>query len=396
MDFWRYLDGVVTVELISADLQGAMAAIQATGYHVWDLEAPDLLTLRFQIRRREWKKLCILCEKRGAQLRLLSQRGLYWNLMGLTKRPVLVIGMTLLLLFSMWVPGRVFFVRVEGNSAIASRQIAEAAARCGITFGARRREVRSEKMKNALLEAMPSLSWAGVNTYGCTAVITVRERTLSSPAPEAGEVSSIIAARDGIIRQMTVLRGNGICAVGQAVKAGQVLISGYTDCGLSIQAVAAQGEVFAETNRELTAVCPTNFALRMVQTGTSRKISLIIGKKRIIFSNSSGISGTGCAKIYEENYLTLPGGFVLPVAIAVETWTFYKTNTADFPDAQQVLADFSQHYLPKQMCSGKILLADEAMVQYDGLLQLTGSYSCYEMIGITRIEENIADYVKND
>ncbi len=396
MDFWRFFDGVLTVELTSADLRGAMTVIQKAGFQVWDMEAPDTLTLRFRIRRSEWKRLRPLCDKRGEQLQVLTQSGLYWKLTSLKQRPILIIGLTLLLLLSIWVPGRVFFVRIEGNSTIASRQIAEAAAKCGIGFGASRREVRSEKMKNTLLEAMPSLSWAGVNTYGCTAVITVRERAEVTREPEQPKVSSIVASRDGIVRQMTVLRGNAVCALGQAVKAGQVLISGYTDCGLTIQAAAAQGEIFAETNRVLTAVCPVFFTQRTGVTATKRNFSLIIGKKRINFTNSSGILDTGCAKIYEENYISLPGGFVLPVAIAVETWTFYETAETDYPEGEQLLTAFAQGYLPTQMLAGKILLAQEKLTQLEGLCQLQGSYSCYEMIGITIIEENVPNYVKND
>lgn len=396
MDFWRQVDGAVFVELTSADIPGTMALMQNAGFQIWDLEMVDILTLRFHIQRREYKGVRTLCEKKGDQLKLLSQNGFYWNFKRLKNRPILVVGLLLLFVFSLWVPSRVFFVRVVGNDSIASRQIIEKAAQCGISFGSSRRDVRSEKMKNALLEAIPELSWAGVNTYGCTAVITVRERSVSAPTDGSGQVGSIIAVRDGIIRQITVLRGTGLCAVGQAVKAGQVLISGYTDCGLSIQATTAEGEIYAQTNRELSTVCPTHFEQKITMTDIKRKISLIIGKKRIIFSNSSGISGTGCAKIYEENYISLPGGFVLPVAIAVEIWTDYQTEYVPLSDAERLLSDFANRYLSSQMLCGKILLADEIFSGQDGLLQLIGSYSCYELIGITRIEENIPDYVKND
>ena len=393
MDFWRNLECTVRVELTSADLCSAMAAIQRAGLLIWDVESSGELSIRFRIRRREWITLCSMFEKRGEELALLERSGLYWVLKDLQRRPVLVLGMLLLLAFSLWVPGRVFFVQVQGNTAIETRRIAEAAAECGITFGAARREVRSEKMKNALLEAIPELSWAGVNTYGCTAVISVRERAAEQTTQENWEVSSMIASRDGIIRQITVLRGNGLCTVGQAVRAGEVLISGYTDCGIAIQATNAQGEVFAETSRDLTAVCPVVCSMRGEILQQTKKYSLIIGKKRIIFSNNSGISGTGCAKIYEENYLTLPGGFVLPVAIAVETCTFYESEEADW---SYDLSTASRQYLVDQMCAGRILLAKEELTGQEGLLVLQGSYSCYEMIGITRIEESILDYVEND
>ena len=37
--------------------------------------------------------------------------------------------------------------------------------------------IRSEKVKNSLLQRIPQLQWAGINTDGCVAVISVREKT---------------------------------------------------------------------------------------------------------------------------------------------------------------------------------------------------------------------------
>ena len=396
MFFSMLWDGKITVELISADIQGFLAVMQRAGYTMWELEKQDELTICFKIHRSAWGRLRKLCAGRGEQLRILSHHGYYWHFRELRKRPILLIGMILLLWITLWVPGKVFFVRIEGNSSVPSRQIAAEAAKCGITFGATRSEVRSEKVKNALLEAIPSLSWAGINTYGCTAVITVKERSTASALEQEHLVSSIIAIRDGIIGQITVLRGNALCQVGDAVKAGQVLISGYSDCGLRIQAQQAQGEIFAQTSHSLRAISPIQYVSRGKETEKTQKISLIIGKKRINFTNSSGISGTLCAKIYEENYVSLPGGFVLPVAIAVETWTCYETTISESQLAEQLLRDDTNYYLQQQMVGGSILSAEESFALNEEFLVLTGSYQCYEMIGITRIEENIPDYVKND
>ena len=89
-------------------------------------------------------------------------------------RPVLLAGLGILFLLAMYLPSRVLFIRVEGNMQIPDRQILAAAEECGIRFGASRREVRSEKVKNALLSSVPQLQWAGVNTAGCVATISVR------------------------------------------------------------------------------------------------------------------------------------------------------------------------------------------------------------------------------
>lgn len=396
MGFWQSLSGTMVIELTTADPAGALRTIEKEGIFAENLQIVDDFCLRLQICRRDYVKICAICKRRSDSVTVCKRYGIYWRLQALRKRPVLVAGILLLMAFSMWVPGRIFFVQVEGNTTVPSRQILEAAAKCGITFGATRRDVRSEVMKNALLEAMPQLSWAGVNTSGCTAVISVSERKVAQVSDQTAVVSSIVALRDGVIRELTVLRGNALCTTGQMVKAGDVLISGYTDCGICIRAACAAGEVYAETNRSLTAVTPAIFSNRGKIKETQKEYSLIIGKKRINFSNSSGISDTSCAKIYEEKYLTLPGGFLLPIALAVETWVSYEIVQVPPDSVEEALQTYCRAYLQQQMCAGAIESASESFTADDDLIWLDADYVCCEMIGLTRIEENLPNYGKND
>lgn len=396
MRILHYFQNRSTVEMTSADLQGMILAIRTLDIEIEDVEQIDELTLRFCVKSTSIAKLQELCEKRGDRLKILSQDG--WHLLQKTgkERPVLIVGLLLLVLFVLWVPGRVLFVQVEGNQKIPARYIVEKASECGLAFGTSRRNVRSEKVKNGLLEAIPELSWAGINTYGCTATISVKEQITPVEPEKDGFVSSIVASRDGYVLGLNVLQGNAVCKVGQAVEKGQVLISGYTDCGISILATSAKGEVYAQTKRQISAIFPTDKKIRSFESEIKRKISLIIGKKRINFQNSSGILDAGCAKIYEEKYLTLPGGFVLPVAISIETSTFYKTEEARDLSSKDYLTDYVTAYLLRHMCAGEILQSKLDHIESDDCLLLLGEYSCSEMIGVTRIEENIPDYVKNN
>lgn len=389
MDLWQWICGRVLVELISADVQGTLDAIGKAGLILWDVELTDSITARFWIDRGSMETLRSICKIRGEQVRRIKQVSLLWQLRGLRKRPVLVLGLSLLMILSLWLPGKILFVQVEGNMSIPTRKILEAAGECGIVFGASRREVRSERVKNSLLHVMPSLSWAGVNTYGCTAVISVREREETSVTQPTNEVSSIVASMNGIVEEITVIKGTGLCKPGQAVKAGQVLISGYTDCGLLVQATRAEGEIFARTNRKIRVISPTNAFKRGSELLQKQKISLLIGKKRINLANNSGISGMECAKIYVENYWVLPGGFVLPVALAVETWVSYETESSEWsPDLQNA----AENYLLRQMVSGSIGRIDTAFTEEEGLLILDANCGCYEMIGITRTEERLSEH----
>ena len=387
MNLYRSLAGEVQVAITGADIPGTLAAAGRAGILLRDVITEEPYSVSCTLSRRDYKKLRALAVRRGDLLRLVSRGGLYWDLRRLARRRVLLGGLAALLALALYVPGRVVILEVEGNSAIPANRILEAAAQCGISFGASRREVRSEKVKNALLEAMPELSWAGVNTYGCRAVITVRERDPEPEQEKKGTVSSIIAARDGYILSCDVSRGSGLCAPGQAVKEGQVLISGYTDCGLCITAARAEGEVMAATSRHLTAVTPLETLKKSRETGKSVKYSLIVGKKRINFDNNSGISGASCGRMVANYHLTLPGGYRLPVTLVKEVLTHWEPEPVR-TEGEDLLKDFAAGYLGTQMIAGTITGAVETVTEGAGVWVLEGEYACTEMIGRERAEQN--------
>ena len=93
---------------------------------------------------------------------------------------------------------------MEGNQNVPENLILELASQCGLSFGTERRQVRSEQVKNALLGAVPELEWVGINTAGCVATISVRERQKGENIGQAGGVSSIVASCDGMITGIVV------------------------------------------------------------------------------------------------------------------------------------------------------------------------------------------------
>ena len=378
-------------ELTSADIPGALMAITQMGCGVRDVVQTGEMTVRFMAEKESALRLREFLERRGDRLRLIRRLGLSRKLLPWMRHPMLVLTIIVLLSLTVWLPTRVLYVHVEGNHAVPANLILERAESCGICFGSLRSEVRSERVKNALLDALPQLQWAGINTCGCVATITVRERS-PEPEEEVFAASSIVASRDGVVRTCTVRQGTALCAPGQAVRAGEVLISGLTDCGLAILADRAEGEVFAETSRSVLSRTP-EIALSRAREGTvKQKISLLLGKNRINFYNDSGILDSSCVKMYSEYYITLPGGFRLPVGLAVETWIYYETEETAVSNCVDILEVYSREYLLSHMTAGQILQTQTAA---EGN-RLYADYICLEMIGQIRYEEITRQDGEND
>lgn len=379
------MDGLIEVELTAAEPEKALTAITLSGIELLEVCHDKDLVCSFSILRRDYTKLAALCKRQGQSLKIIRQRGIYYVLSNLRQRKMLLIGLGVLLFGTFFLPSRILFIRVEGNDRIPANRIISVAEDCGIHMGASRRYVRSEKVKNALLDAIPQLQWAGVNTSGCTAVISVRERAVSPALQEQNQVSSIVADRDGYILSCVVTQGTAKIQPGQSVRKGQTLISGYTECGICIQATQAEGEIIAQTSRELNVVAPVSCMKRTVGTGTTGRISLLLGKKRIFFWKGSGISDAGCGRMYRQYDFTLPGGFRLPIALCVDTYRRFDLVNCESEISS--LEAFAPRYLKAQMVAGQIQSGTQAVVRSGDVLLLKGSYVCTESIGKVKPEQ---------
>lgn len=399
MTDWKELLGRLTLKIICADQIALLNAISNEGIVLKDTKIIGDLDLEITIRIADFKRFSQISKKHGASVKVLRSIGFLRFGRVVSKRPVLVVLFAFMLFLTCYLPSRVLFVSVEGNTSVPTNLVLEAAEKCGIRFGVSRKTIRSEILKNALLQEIPQLQWAGINTSGCTAVISVREKTVSEiNQSDSNTVCSIVALRDGIIQNCTVFEGNPLCTVGQAVKAGQILVSGYQDCGILVKATHADAEISALTFREIQAVIPQFTAARGDMQEQRTCYAIKIGKKVINLFKDSGNSDPMCVKMYSEKYVRLPGGFQLPIAI-IKVTHFYYTQKQQLPvDADQYswLDDFARSHLQTIMIAGQILSGDTTLDAGEAVSHFYGKYACVEMIGQVKYEQMILKGDKND
>ena len=385
------LKGTARVRIISADKTHFLNILNASGIVLNDLESINELVVEATINISQLEHLECLAETKGVSIEVQKFSGIHLAFKQLFHRPVLILGFILYTLVVLYLPGKVLFVCVEGNTTIPAGVIVEKAEDAGLYFGANRKTVRSEHIKNILLTAMPELQWAGVNTKGCVATISVVEKTQPDDRSDSAKNCNIVASTDGVIDAITVIRGTQLCRVGQAVKAGDVLVSGYTDGANTIKLIGTQAEVYAKTIHQSKAVIALARECRTTVTRKKTNYSLIFRKKEIKLQKDSGISSSRCVKMYSKYTLTLPGGFQLPFSIVKETIIDYETEQSITSEtsAAELAQTGTLQYLQEKMVAGKVL---SSVVDYDcnnDVFVLYGKHLCREMISKVYEEEII-------
>ena len=382
--------GRCQVSLVTANWEGFCYQTGKDGISIYEAEPDGSLTYVFQCSFSDFYQIRKIAEKQGDHLKLQNTPGFLSFCEKTIKRPILILGLCLMIFFFLYLPTRVLFIRVSGNSEVPDLQILEAAAESGVRFGASRKDLRGEEIKNQLLQKIPQLSWAGIRTRGCVAEVSVREQKRNQIKVQRIGAWSILAERDGIVEQCTVRKGELLCRKGQAVCKDQILISGLPSENSKNNFCAADGEIYALTSRTQAAVTPSQYIRRGCKQGTGFKITLLVGKKRIKLCGSSGNEAPSCGRMYKEYCITLPGGYRLPAALVFDRYTACELNTVLQPSEKiyhELMAAADQNLLNK-MIAGRILRRRDRFYLQNDIYHLEGSFLCHEMIGRIRQEKN--------
>lgn len=392
-------DKFLRLKIIAAEPERLLTQLIRSNIELLDIIMVDFLTVEIRIRKSQYNLVMNISERCGAACHLTGRIGILWSIQSILKRPAFLVGILFFIVLSIMMNGRVFFVSVSGNEYVPDKVILSAAEGCGISFGAKASTVRSEEFKNLLLKELPQLQWVGITTSGSVATIQVKERSVQDSAkPAQHGISNIIASMDGIISEMAVYKGNPIVRVGQSVQAGDTMVSGYTDCGIVQLGEHAEAEIFAHTFRSVEAVSPTLAEKRVKCTKVHTCLMIRIGKKVINFCNHSGISDATCVKMYEEDYVTLPGGFQLPVSI-IRMSTYVCRMSVPVYDSEAIrvwLPQYVSSYICNQMIAGEIINDKWQWYIDDERCVLKGEFACHEMIGQVKFEEIIEQDAKDN
>ena len=107
MNFWTSISGMLEIKITSADPGQMLQAINQLGIPLFCISCPEELTVEMRILRSDLLPIQAECKKRGYTLKICRTLGLYWSVLGLLRRPVLVVGFVCLLFLILYLPSRV-------------------------------------------------------------------------------------------------------------------------------------------------------------------------------------------------------------------------------------------------------------------------------------------------
>lgn len=347
-----------------------------------------------RIKPRSYRQLRPIARRCQATTRITRKRGLPFQWQRLRARKGLLIGAVAGSLLFWFLSGFMWGVDISGLEQLPPGLVSQAAEECGVFPGARKSDLNPKTARMALLNRLPALSWATVNTNGCYVEVVVREGAAKPEYVERVGLSNIVAAREGMVVKMEAQEGRPEVVPGQVVTEGQLLIAGlYQEVPdpygpqperLFQQAGAARGSVTAETYRTFT-----------VQVSSGRNEPVETGKSIRTWIEIFGVKlplGLWHAprednRVYRERQQLTVLGTKLPLTVEWETVADIEQERRELTEDQQrtaallKLRETQKAVLPP----GSSVREEELEFSFaEGVCVLSAKCRCWEEIGVVQ------------
>lgn len=382
---WRiiwFMQGYVRARLKGAAPEWALERLTRARCAFLEPKREDDVTISLLLLKKDVPKAQTAAQKAMCELEIAEELGLSKSLGGVFRRRAFCISLLLALAAAFVLPKFVFFYEVTGNDAVPEEKILRAMKTLGVGFGTYGPDIKPQELKNKMLLLIPELQWFTVQQSGMRARVIVRERPERILVEERRAPMDVVAAKDGVITSVYAFDGNCLCAPGQAVTKGQLLISAYTDLEFTTRVCAARGEIYAGTLAQKTIITPDTVTRKRPNGKIARTVALLVGeKRRNIFTNGGNLTGR-CDKITKTHMLTLPGGLEIPIGLSITEAWYYDTVTEPLaPEtARAQMREQAQTAVRQDMIAGKILDVTDGLSQRGGIYEYTASVRCEEMI----------------
>lgn len=335
------------------------------------------------IPARNFKRLRVPAYKTATKVKILKKRGLFIAIRPFRRRWGLVAGLAVFIGIIFVCSGFVWEIEVSGCEETSYTQILADLDKLGLKIGCRN-TLDVGKIENKYLLGNEKLSWMSVNIRGTTAYVEVKEQGVPPKIVDVSVPTNVYAARDGVILSIQDYTGLRCVEVGQAVSAGDLLVSGdWTDQYGVRRLLHCNASIRAETRRETEQKVLLEEQIRQ-KTGKKQKkyrISLWKWNIPLYFTESFGYNE------YDTMVKVCPlkiGAFAFPIRLEIITAEEVRPSTLrrSVEEARKIAQSHVDFYQSDRMADVVVYKREvEETVTKDALI-LSATFYCEEEIGL--------------
>jgi len=268
----------------------------------------------------DYKRLRRHARNCGCRMRVERKYGLPFFFQRNRKRKGLLLGAVAALILLILFSHSVWVIEINGNTTLSDGEILYALRQNGLYPGAPKNKVDIISVEQNTLLELPSLSWLAVSLKGSKAYVEVSDLT---PPPEIIPLSApcnIVASDAGTVLRISAFHGMATVSAGDSVAKGDLLVSGVTENGNGIHAIA---EVIARVPIKIEVFVPFSSTVKEYTGKSVKKTTLHLLNLNIPLSFFKKMSYNKYDTMTQTDFLEFSGGS-LPLGKSVTKYLEYE------------------------------------------------------------------------
>lgn len=255
---YRTLVGYVKILIHGDNPEQLINIFVSEGIAVWGLKRNSRGILCC-ISMSDYKRMLGIRRRAKSEvhIKLIGKYGAPTLYKAIIRRPGMIMGLCFLVLINIFLSQFVWCVEIRGAESLNQKDITNACEEVGIRKGMSTNSLDTYTASQKLLLELKGAAWLSINVEG--SVVTVNVSEAEESKKQAGFPCNLVAICDGVIRSYKIINGEGRITVGQAVREGDILISGIIESEDAIETVSAEGEIVAETERIFSSEIPKKY-----------------------------------------------------------------------------------------------------------------------------------------
>lgn len=329
------LTGRAGFRVRTAMAEKVLSRAVSEGVRVESVRMEDDRTAFFWIRAADEKAFRAFLERFGIFYEVKSLRGFPKIRRWISARAALIPGFLLAMILLWALSGRVWVISVSGAETDAEKTRIEALlTECGVSVGMSKGNLSPDAVSKELLAKAPEYAFFGVKPSGVYLLVNAVKADRAPDVYQKDDARDLCSDADGVVLSVNVVAGTARVKTGDAVRAGEVLISGTerTTPDGQTKPVRAEGSVIARVWTQETVVFPLSRTEKQY-TGRVCRVSRFVCPW---FSRT--LSGENKFSAFDgETALSPVGGLFLPIRVETTRYIEFRPEET-FLSEEQVSA----------------------------------------------------------
>lgn len=321
---YRIISGYLKVSFYGEYRERILSLCATNGITLWNSRFTGD-SIESCILVRDFRHIRKIARGKGVRVHILKKRGLPFITERYKKRFGILVGAVLFFLILELMSGYIWIIDINGNQSVSDSEILAACNNIGIHVGIKKNSIYPKIEREKLLLELDKIAWASLNIEGSRLTVNVTETKQAEDGNKS--YSNLKADTDGIIEKMDIVSGTSVVKVGDAVKKGDLLVSGIIETADDTRFVNSKGTVTAKTER--TMILSEDYKQKIsVPTGEVKtksvlelfgfKMPLYLGVENEPYEESKK---TVTAKLFGQN---------LPIKIYKKRFEFYSERLVTY------------------------------------------------------------------